>query len=73
MFINEIIKGPVTVEGRRFVERTINSKFERGKISITTTYMDNKPLLKQYAFCNNTQVKNVWKEAKTNKRIDIVI
>lgn len=47
MFVNEIITNPVVVEGRKFVERTINSEFKKGKATITTTYMDGKPLLKK--------------------------
>ena len=47
MFINEVITSPIVVDGRRFIERTVNSKFKKGDVTITTTYMDGKPLLKQ--------------------------
>lgn len=62
MFINEVITSPVVVDGRRFVERTVNSKFKKGDVTITTTYMDGKPLLKQYILCGQTKIKNVWKD-----------
>ena len=73
MFVNEIVTSPVLVEGRKFVERTINSEFKRGKVSITTTYMNNKPLLKKYFFCGHNKMKNVCKKVsdKENK-LDIL-
>ena len=72
MFVNEIITNPVVVEGRKFVERTINSEFKKGKATITTTYMDGKPLLKKYSFSNGSQMKNAWKKVENN-RLDIII
>lgn len=63
MFIEEIIGSPSYVEGRKFVERTIKSKFKRGEVAITTTYMDNKPLVKRYSFSGDERMKNVWKLA----------
>jgi hypothetical protein len=72
MFINEVVTSPILVEGRKFIERTINSEFKNGKASITTTYMDGKPLLKKYSFSNGNQMKNVWKKVENNK-LDIII
>ena len=64
MFIKKIVSEPRIVEGRRFVEETIVSKFKKGQISIRTTYMDGKPLLKQYELEDRTLLKNVWKSMK---------
>lgn len=61
MFIKEIISEPRFVEGRKFVERTIESKFNKGNVSITTTYMDNKPIVKQYIFNAPNKLKHYWK------------
>lgn len=61
MFIKEITSGPRYVEGRKFFERTINSKFNKGNVSITTIYMNDEPLLKQYTFDLKDMVRNFWK------------
>ena len=34
MFVNEIISSPRYVEGRKFIERTIESKFDKANVSI---------------------------------------
>ena len=61
MFVNEIISNPRYVEGRKFIERTIESKFDKANVSIRTVYMDDNPILKAYTFENNNMVKNIWK------------
>ena len=61
MFVNEIISSPRYVEGRKFVERTIKSKFDKANVSIRTVYMDDNPILKAYTFENNNMVRNIWK------------
>lgn len=61
MFVNEIISSPRYVEGRKFIERTIESKFDKANVSIKTVYMNDKPILKEYTFENDNIVKNIWK------------
>ena len=61
MFVNEIISSPRYVEGRKFIERTIESKFDKANVSIRTVYMDDSPILKAYTFESNNMVKNSWK------------
>lgn len=67
MFIEERISKPAYVEGRRFFDRTIKSKFNKGTVQITTTYMDGKPLTKQYIFEGESLIKNVWKQIQKRK------
>ena len=64
MFVNEIISSPRYVEGRKFVERTIKSKFDKANVSIKTVYMNDKPILKEYTFENDNIVKNIWKSVQ---------
>lgn len=61
MFIKAVTTEPRFVEGRKFVERTIESKFGKKKVSITTLYMDNKPYLKKYTIDEPNIIKNFWK------------
>ena len=61
MFVNEVTSSPRYVEGRKFIERTIKSKFDKANVSIRTVYMDDNPILKAYTFENNNMVKNIWK------------
>jgi len=61
MFIKEIISEPHIVDGRTFVERTIKSKFKDVDTHITTIFMDNKPIVKQYLFENEHMRKYYWK------------
>ena len=62
MFINEVTMLPRMVDGRRFVEHTINSKFERGNVSITTIKMNDKPILKNYVFDGPDAIRTFWKD-----------
>lgn len=64
MFVNEIISNPRYVEGRKFIERTIESKFDKANVSIKTVYMNDKPILKEYTFENDNIVKNIWKSVQ---------
>ena len=64
MFVNEIISSPRYVEGRKFIERTIESKFDKANVSIKTVYMNDKPILKEYTFENDNIVKNIWKSVQ---------
>ena len=73
MFINEITSLPRYVEGRKFVERTIKSKFKKGDVSITTIYMNDKPLTKNYVFETKNIIKNVWKSMQKPKVEEVVI
>ena len=61
MFIRETIIGPRIVEGRKFLERTIESRFGDREVSITTISMDNKPFVKKYIFNEPDVIKNYWK------------
>ncbi len=73
MFINEITSLPRYVEGRKFVERTIKSKFKKGDVSITTIYMNDRPLTKNYVFETKNIIKNVWKSMQKPKVEEVVI
>lgn len=64
MFVSEVITKPRIVEGRTFIERTIKSKFNKADVSITTVYMDDKPLIKQYVFDAPNVLKSFWKSMK---------
>ena len=61
MFIKETIIGPCMADGRKFLERTIESKFGDRKVAITTISMDNKPFIKKYVFDEPNVIKNYWK------------
>lgn len=65
MYINSLTTKPRVVDGRTFIEKTINSKFKKGDVTITTTYMDGKPLIKQYVLSSPNIMKNVWKDLRT--------
>lgn len=65
MYINSLTTKPRVVDGRTFIEKTINSKFKKGDVTITTTYMDGKPLIKQYVLSGSNIMKNVWKDLRT--------
>lgn len=67
MFINEITSTPRFVEGRKFVERTINSKFNKTNVSITTISMNDKPIAKQYTFVTESMIKHFWKSLTSRK------
>lgn len=67
MFISEVTSLPRYVEGRKFVERTIKSKFKNGDVSITTIYMNDRPLIKKYMFETHNILKNVWKSLQKPK------
>ena len=73
MFINEITSLPRYVEGRKFVERTIKSKFKKGDVSITTIYMNDKILLKKYLFDTPTIFKSIWKSFQKPKIEEITV
>ena len=76
MFVEEVISKPHFVEGRKFIDRTIKSKFNKGEVQITTTYMDDKPLVKQYIFKGNNILKHYWKNMRNmvvqNGKLDIL-
>lgn len=67
MFIEEIISRPAYVEGRKFFDRTIKSKFKKATVQITTTYMNGKPLTKQYIIDGENFHENIWKNLMKNK------
>lgn len=74
MFIEAVTSKPAYADGRKFMERTIKSKFKKGDVSITTTYMDGKPILKKYTFEKDGIIERAWKKVKTkNKNLNIVI
>lgn len=64
MFVSEVVTKPRYVEGRKFFERTVKSKFDKADITIRTVYMDGKPLLKEYTFDNDSVMKNIWKSMR---------
>lgn len=61
MFVSEIVSSPRYVEGRKFIERTVKSKFDKADVTIRTVYMNDKPILKEYTFENDSVLKNIWK------------
>lgn len=84
MFINEVTTLPRLVDGRKFVEHTINSKFEKGTVSITTIFMNDKPIAKQYVIDRPDKIQTFWKalqkhnpvkgfEVEKGKGLDITI
>ena len=74
MFVKEIISTSKIVDGRKFFERTIQSQFKQGNVSITTIYMDNKPILKNYVFQSKDALKHILKRPKPIKtKMDIII
>ena len=82
MFVNEIISSPRYVEGRKFIERTIESKFDKANVSIKTVYMNDKPILKEYTFENDNIVKNICKSLQKgyivqdrtiNKKLNVIV
>lgn len=82
MFVSEIMSGPRYVEGRKFVERTLKSTFDKGDVTVRTIYMDGKPILKEYTLEDENTLKNVWKSLKKghitqdmtlDKKLNIII
>lgn len=73
MFLSFSTTKPVYVEGRKFVEETIKSRFERGDASVTTIYMDDKPLIKTYNIFGKQKIKNVWRESAKEKTTSLDI
>jgi formate-dependent nitrite reductase cytochrome c552 subunit len=69
MFIKETCSGPKIVEGRKFLERTIESKFDKANVTITTVHMDDEPLLKQYTFDFKDKITTFWKNLKRESNI----
>lgn len=62
MFVSEVTMVPKTVDGRKFVEHTITSKFKKGDVSITTIFMNDKPILKHYIFDGPDAMRSFWKD-----------
>ena len=73
MFVREIVSKPAYVEGRKFVDRTIESKFKRADVSICTTYMNDKPILKKYIFDSGNVIKDVLKVLKNGNTREILL
>lgn len=73
MFIREIHFGPRYVDGKKFAERTIRSKFDKGNVEITTVFMNDKPLLKQYTFDTPNAIKTFWKSMRKDGNISEVV
>lgn len=67
MFIREITSPIRYVDGKKFIERTIQSKFNKGNVSITTIYMNDKPLIKQYEIQQGNRIKQFWKSMRTKQ------
>ena len=70
MFVNEIVTSPSYVDGRTFVENTVNSKCRNGDVSITTILMDNKPIIKKYTFTGMDRVRHFWKSLLSKETIE---
>lgn len=64
MFVSEVVTSPRYVEGRKFIERTVKSKFDKANVTIRTVFMDDKPLIKEYTFENDSVLKNIWKSMR---------
>lgn len=64
MFVSEVVTSPRYVEGRKFIERTVKSKFNKANVTIRTVFMDDKPLIKEYTFENDSILKNIWKSMR---------
>lgn len=82
MFVSEVISSPRYVEGRKFVEKTVNSKYDKGDVSIRTVYMNDKPIMKEYIFENADYLKKIWKSLQKgyitqdmtlDKRLNVVV
>lgn len=82
MFVSEVISSPRYVEGRKFVEKTVNSKYNKGDVSIRTVYMNDKPIMKEYIFENADYLKKIWKSLQKgyitqdmtlDKRLNVVV
>ena len=65
MFISEIKSGTHIIDGRRFTENTVTNQFNKARVSITTVYMDKKPILKKYIFDSDNKIRHFWKNLKT--------
>ena len=61
MFVEEVISSPLYIKGKKFVDKTIKSKFNKSTVSITTTYVDSKPLIKQYVVRTKDKLKHYIK------------
>lgn len=68
MFIKAITSEPRYVNGRRFIEKTVESRFSKGNVSITTTYMNGEPICKKYTFDTPNAIKTLWKALKGYNR-----
>jgi len=64
MFVSEVVTSPRYVEGRKFIERIVKSKFDKADVTIRTVFMDDKPLIKEYTFENESVLKNIWKSMR---------
>ena len=79
MFVNEVVTSPRYVDGRTFVEKTVNSKFKKGDVSITTIVMDKKPIIKKYTCTGIDRVRHFWKSllsketVETTKRLNTLV
>lgn len=61
MFINKITSSPIYVKGKKFIDKTVKSKFDKNEVTITTTYVDGQAAVKQYIFKGKDKVKHYLK------------
>lgn len=64
---------PRYVEGRKFVESTMLGKYKDVDISITTIFMNDKPLMKQYTFDAPNILKHFWKTMKHGDVTEVTV
>lgn len=69
MFIEAITSVPRVVDKRVFIEKTLKGKYKGSDITITTVFMDDKPILKQYFIDGAKTLRNVTK--RLNKKPDV--
>lgn len=68
MFVREIISPTRYVDGKKFVERILQSHFASGDVSITTIMMNDRPLMKQYEIKQGGILKRFWKSLRDKNR-----
>ena len=72
MFVEEIVSKPRIIGERKFIDKTVKSKFKKGEVEITTTYIDGKPLIKEFMLSDKNFLKYIWKSKKHNVREEYV-
>ena len=77
--IQRIVSTTTKVEGRRFYEQTITGKIKSGRATITTVFMNDKPILKKYVLEKTNLIKRLWKtlnskhEYYTEEKLNVLV